>query len=824
MTPNPKRPINKSEQPGSLEIKYYLYKVFSYWRLFSVTILVSLIASAFLNGYRTKLYSSKTIISVKEETNPLFSTGTSLTFNWGGASDLIETITIILKSRTHNEKVISNLQFYVEYLRDGKYRLGDVYGKTPFKIKLNENSYQLFNQLLKIETLEKNQFRLSTTFSTENPSILTRYSDNTSTTYEIPDKEYSKIFFFNPSDATEFNVKTPFLDINVFSSELFVQPDQTYFIRLKDYNATVEAYQKVVVKNIIEGASILELSMTGENRSRIVDYLNESVQVLSRDKQEQKTLYATKTVKYIDDLFKKEADQLRQIQEEIGDFKKSNNIYNLSSEGDELFLQTSSLSLELKKTEKNVEELDILEEYIRSSTIYDKLVPVPAFIQLADIKTSSMIDELILESTKLEFLKDKVKAIHPDYQKLSSKVEQIKLNLLENLSNNRTSLNREISRIEEALSFYEKKLNLLPEKEQRLLKYQKEYEFSEFYYSYFKQKKYEASAAVEASVSDIKVIDTAVDLGKPPIYPKPLFNYLVGVMLGITLPLLYIIIRELLDTKIRSIDEVESSHSIPILGAVSRNYGDNNLVVFERPTSVVAESFRALRSNIQFLFKNTSNDKTAKTLLVTSSIGGEGKTMISVNMATVFALSGKKTVLIGMDLRKPKIFDDFQLDNDIGIVNYLIGQKSPSEITKKSKVPNLDVILSGPIPPNPSELIISDPCDQIIHQLKENYEYLVIDTPPVGLVSDALELFKYSDAICYVIRQGYTQRGMMDMIDNKYLNKEVTNISYIINDYNLTSNYGYRYGYRSGYGHGYHEKDRPKNLLSRVLNFIRVKK
>ncbi|MDB2556110.1 polysaccharide biosynthesis tyrosine autokinase, partial [Flavobacteriaceae bacterium] len=368
-------------------------------------------------------------------------------------------------------------------------------------------------------------------------------------------------------------------------------------------------------------------------------------------------------------------------------------------------------------------------------------------------------------------------------------------------------------------------------KEQGLLKYQKEYEFSEFYYSYFKQKKYEANAAIEASVSDVKVIDTAIDLGQKPIYPNPTFNYLVGIMLGIVLPLFYIIIRELLDNKIRTIDEIEKQYNIPILGAIGRNKGINNLVVFDRPKSIVAESFRALRSNMQFLFKNSTDNsvkKRAKTLLLTSSVSGEGKTMISINMATVFALSGKKTVLIGMDLRKPKIFDDFEFNNDIGVVNYLINQKTISEITIKTKIPNLDVILSGPIPPNPSELLISENCDRFIQELEKEYDYIVIDTPPIGLVSDALELFKYSDAICYVIRQDYSERGMNAIIDTKYKNKEVSNISYIFNDFKSKNKHGYGYGYGYGYsevyGNGYHEEEEPETLIKKIASFIKPKK
>ena len=831
MDTNLKQSSSNGDQQNSLDPKYYLFKILGYWKLFFVTILLSLMVARFINGYRAKLYSLKTMISVKEETNPLFSSGTSLTFNWGGASDIIETVNIILRSRTHNEKVVSKLQFYIDYLKEGEYRFEDIYGKTPFKVKLNESNFQLYNQLLKIETLENRQFRISTEFNLESPNKLVRYSDNdVSKKHETTDKKYSETFFFNQNHFDSFNVKTSFLDLNIFSTQSEIAPNQVFYIRFNNYNSTVSSLRNMKVKNVIDGASLLELELTGESKNRIVDYLNESVKVLSIDKQEQKTLYATKTVKYIENLFKIEEDKLQNIQSQIGKFKKVNNIYNLSSEGSLLFTQTNDLTLNFKKIERNLDELNILEAYIRSNTIYKSPVPVPAFIELADIKTSFIIDELILESTKLEFLKDKVKSIHPDYQKLVNKIEQIKLNLYENISNNRIFLKRDLDKLAKELASYENKLKLLPEKEQGLLKYQKEYEFSEFYYSYFKQKKYEANAAIEASVSDVKVIDTAIDLGQQPIYPNPTFNYLVGIMLGVILPLFYVIIRELLDNKVRTIEEIEKQYKIPILGAIGRKIGGNNLVVFERPKSTISESFRALRANVQFLFKtDIHSSKRSKTLVLTSTVSGEGKTMISINMATVFALSGKKTILIGMDLRKPKIFDDFELNNDIGVVNYLINQKTISEITKKTKIPNLDIILSGPIPPNPSELLISEACDRFIQELEKEYDYIVIDTAPVGLVSDALELFKYADATCYVIRQDYSERGMINMIDNKYVNREVSNISYIFNDLKVKSKlgygYGYGYGYSETYGNGYHENEEPETtLFKKIISFIKPKK
>ena len=244
---------------------------------------------------------------------------------------------------------------------------------------------------------------------------------------------------------------------------------------------------------------------------------------------------------------------------------------------------------------------------------------------------------------------------------------------------------------------------------------------------------------------------------------------------------------------------IEKISPIPVLGVVGNNGTDSNLAVFNKPKSGVAESFRALRSNIQFLFTRSTKDK-CKTIIVTSSVSGEGKTFISINMATVFALGGKKTILVGLDLRKPKIFADFDVSNEKGVVNYLIGEENLEAIIQETKIPNLDVIIAGTVPPNPSELLISSATDELINSLKETYDYIILDTPPIGLVSDAVELLKYADSTLYIVRQNYSQKGMLKMINEKYIKEEITNITIVLNDFTMKLRYG---GYGNGYGYGY---------------------
>ena len=800
------------------DINYKLY--LQHWKFFVFTIIFSLFIAGFLNNYLTKTYSLNSIISVNEESDPLLISDNSTNYsqNLRDVNNYIETIDITLKSRTHNEKVVSNLQFYVEYLKKWRFKSEEVYKKIPFRVFVKEDSFQLLDQLIKIETLKDLQFKLSTEFIPKTSYDLIQFPDNTETKVYTPfDHGFNRIFFFNQNDTDESNVKTPFLDLNIYATQSEIEPHQVFYIRLNSMNSSVEKYNRISINRPSKVSSFLILEMEGANKNRIADYLNESVQVLIRDKQKQKTLYATKIIRYIDELFEKEAKQLGSIRQEIGAYKKANNILNLSAQADELLVQTSNLSLELKEVNKNIEELDILEKYIRSNSIYEEPVPVPAFFKLDDKKISLMIEELINESTELEFLKDKVKPIHPDYQKLTKKIASTKDNLFENISNNRTFLNRNKQALVKELSLYDSRMQLLPEKEQKLVKYQKEYDFSQFYYNYLKQKKYEAKAAVEASISDIKIIDIATDTDQEPIFPRPKLIYLGGLIFGIVFPIFYIHVKDFFDQKIQTVDQIENNYNIPILGFVGKNLWKKKIVVFESPKSLIAESFRTLRSNINLLFKNNPTKKRAKTLLITSSVRNEGKTMISVNISTVFAMSGKKTILLSMDLRKPKTHQYFELKNDIGITNYLMGQKEISELIIKSKISNLDLMLCGTIPNNPSELILSDSCTDLFHFLEKKYDYIIVDTPPVGIVSDALELFKYSDAIFYIIRRNYSKMGMMDRIDQKYTNKKVSNISYVLNDFDIRSKYGYTYKYT----YGYQENDQPKSLWSKLIRLFK---
>jgi capsular exopolysaccharide synthesis family protein len=228
------------------------------------------------------------------------------------------------------------------------------------------------------------------------------------------------------------------------------------------------------------------------------------------------------------------------------------------------------------------------------------------------------------------------------------------------------------------------------------------------------------------------------------------------------------------------------------------------LVIANHPKSQVSEAFRNLRSNISYL--GGKDDK--KIIMVTSTVSGKGKTFISMNLSSAMAIGGYKTLLIGVDLRKPKIFQDFKLDNSFGLTNYLIGKATKESIVQKTGLENLDIITAGPTPPNPSELIMSNAFYQLIEDYKNEYDFIVLDTPPIGLVADGMDIMKHSDIVLYVARQNISQKNYLNLINELYATEKNKSIGLIFNDVNFASVYGYGYGgygygYGSGYGSGY---------------------
>ncbi|MGK0211887.1 MAG: capsular exopolysaccharide synthesis family protein [Polaribacter sp.] len=800
---------------STFDIKSFLFKLLNYWPLFLISIAIGFSIAYYINVRKLPVYQIENLISIKDDQNPFFTSNTSLTFNWGGTTDKVNTSVITLQSRSHNEKVVERLQYYLNYYKDGKYQQEDAYKNTPFSISIDTSQFQILNKQLKVVFKDSVTFNLSTTFTGGNVS-LQKYSS----------KE-NKIIFINPGEfSSDYKlgekIDEPFFKGTIMPNlKLEVQANIPYYFSLLNFDSAVKSFLTIKITPISRGSSVLKLSLLGKNKNRIVDYLNGSVDVLSENMLERKNLFATKTIKFIDSSLAYKSKELIDVEDELNKFKNKNDIYDLEIEGEDITQKLNTLDLREEGVNRELNYYTILEGYLINRNDY-RQVPAPS---VAGIKESSVIGgvgriiQLAEQRTKLEY---SYKDDAPIFKDIDRQINAVKDVLLENINSSKSLKNIELNKIKQDINRFESEIRRLPKEQQELLKIERRYNLSQGTYNLFLEKRSEAGLVKAANVSDVLVIDSAKDTGGAKVGPNTQFNYLLAILFGLFIPILFIFLKVFFDTKISSVKDIERLSRIPILGVIGKSRLENNLAVLNKPKSSIAEAFRGIRSSLQFMYKKQGLEG-AKTVLVTSSVSGEGKTFCSINIASVFSLSKKKTVIVGLDLRKPKIFGDFDIDNTIGVVNYLIHDASLSDIIQKTQLDHLDVITSGPIPPNPSELLMGEAMEELISELKKEYDYIILDSPPLGLVADALELTKFVDATIYMVRQNYTKKGMFSIINDKYKKGEVTNISFVLNFFEEKEKYGYGYGYGYGsYGNSYHENDEKKSLLRKIKDFLKL--
>jgi polysaccharide biosynthesis transport protein len=803
-----------TENQPSFDFKGYLIRIGSYWQMFLASLAICFFIAYQVNIRKQKAYVVSNSITLKEQNNPFFTSNTSLVFNWGGSSDKIQSISSKLKSRSHNEEVVKKLQFFIDYLKEERYYNSDIYGETPFIVKIDSNKGQLLNQIIKIKFLTPNKYLLQIEFQDDIANLF-NYSKNKEESIKVGEELYKKQFKVGEQ------VCLPFLNwkLEIKNDAFDNYSGKEFLVRFNKFDETVSRYQNIKVAIDKESASILNLSLEGSNKARLVDYLNITVKTLIDNELEIKNLFATNTIRFIDSTLTQTDRQLKLSGDELENFQTGTNVLEIESGGKIFSEEIQKLDLEKENLDRKINYCASLKSYLISNNDFSRL-PAPSVAGIEDpnilVNTSKLIN-LSIERSKMPYTIKSEKL----YADIDNEIHSYKIILLENLNSFRNSINYDLNLVKAKINEANGKIMKLPESQQKYSKIQRKLILNEAVYTNFLAKKSEAEIVKAANLSDIHFLDTAKDTGGGLIGSRTDLNYVLAFLLGIFIPLIIITIIFLLNTAVHSVEDIGKLTKIPLIGVIGKKSNNSNLAVFEKPKSPISEAFRSIRSSLQFIYKK-KNIQTGKTLMVTSSVSGEGKTFCSINIATVFALSEKKTIIVGLDLRKPKIFEDFGLTNEIGVVNYIIGEKTIEEIILKSKIPNLDIITSGPIPPNPSEMIMSDAMSDLINHLKTIYDYIILDTPPVGLVTDAVELSIFSDITLYVVRQNFTKKDMITLLNNRENRGELNNISIVLNGFENKARYGYAYGYGYDYGYGnyssgYHDVEDDKSFFIKKL-------
>ena len=378
-------------------------------------------------------------------------------------------------------------------------------------------------------------------------------------------------------------------------------------------------------------------------------------------------------------------------------------------------------------------------------------------------------------------------------------IKNLEDNLKQHISKSINLQEYNLSETNEKILSVNYKLRKIPKVEREILNIKRNYKLNDNIYTFLLTKRTEAGITLATNSPGAKVLDPARIENVSKTSPKPGENRTKLIFISLLIPILIIVIREFFNNKIIEKSEIEKNTNIPIVASISKNKTKDNIPVFTQPNSPIAEAFRLFKTNLKYLLVEKENP----IIVISSTISGEGKSFCSTNLASVFAKSKKRTLLIGLDLRKPKLHESFNVDNKTGLSTYLIGHNTSEEIIFSTHINNLFLIPSGPIPPNPAELLESEKMKNLLIELKKQFDYIIIDTPPIAHVTDTMLIANYSDVNIFVIRQGYSSKNVINVINEVAEKGSLNNVGILINDINQSVRYGLKYGYGFSYGFNY---------------------
>lgn len=767
-----------NEKIGTFEFfnpEFFIRKLIKNWYWFVILGFIGYSSFYIYNKYYVKrIYSSDISISISNNTSSYFTPNQSINFFWGQTNNDGLYLKKLILSRSHNEFLSRKLNLFINYSTKGKIKTTEIdKTESPFILEIDKNHLQATHTPITIIAKGNNRFEIIQPEKVS--SNLYNYITENYQSIKGFSRPQNKIISLNQwYESPNFKFRL------VKNTDTNLQNFDNVIVDLTDINETVNR----LISNIDitfdkELSSIMIISKRGYNLNSTINFLNNSIQELIKKRIEDNNIVDKNTLSFIDKNTALSKQKLDSATQALNDIRLNNNIGDLKDYDFNGVLEKIQ-NLEKQKAEL-ITKIQALNEINSSmNKNMDHLISGNiAGIEGSDFSTGiSNLKQLYLKKRELASI------YTPNSEpiiEINRLINEAKTNSRKNLSVYSNNYTKELNKINSEINKYSTGLDKLPEKERLFADAERQVTFAESTYNTLISKKYDTEMRLITNDSNITVLDEAKNLGQGPIGPNTsaLKLLLIGGLLSI--PLLIILISTLLDNKVRNVREIVNALKMPLLGIIGQNNHNNNLTVLEQPKSSISEAFRGVRANLRFLYDNEKPG--GKVILSTSSISGEGKTYCSINIASVLALSGKKTILLGMDLRKPKIFGDFKINNKYGISNYLTGEIGIEQIINETQIPHLHVATSGPIPPNPSELLMSDRNTQFIEHLKTLYDFIIIDSPPVGLVADSYELMKHSDANIYVVRHEYTEKYMLKMIMEKYQSGEVKHLGLIYNGY-----------------------------------------
>lgn len=706
-------------------------------------------------------------------------------YNYGGYVDNLNERRIIqsydLSSQVVN-KLLDRLQ--VSYFIVGKVRTTEQFSGMPFKITVNNINPGYYEQIFDFKIIDYNNYEISIDQGDTRKTIPGKFNED----LIDPDLLIKIERNDNLTEKTINDTKTLFYQFSIHSTDYLIASVRG---NLSIDNPEYTNILKIELKDILPERAVL-----------ILDTLNN---VYSQSKLKTKYELNERTIAYIDRQLNEITFSLKSIEDTMQDYKSKRSIIDLDWEKTDFLGKIGGLDNEKSQLQLQIESLSDLEKYI----IEDKdpqFLPPSVFVSEKSGFMNQAVAELYTKQLELNKIYSIAKENNPVINDLKSSIKKTKQDLLVYINNVRKATHLQIDNVNKEILSYINEAKLIPGKQQDILNIQRKANVSEQLYNFLLEKKASTKIAKASIVPDLRIVESPRNAGiDSPNKPAILKQF---ISLGLLISFGIIFLRAFFFSKISTVEHLKELTSLPLIGVLPKIKAEDNegLVIESSPNSLIAESFRNFRTNLQYANVGVN----AKTFLITSFLPGEGKTFTSANLAAMLAKTGKKTVLLELDLHKPRIYRRFGLNSvqPIGITTYITGGNTIDEIISPTNIENLFCIYSGPIAPNPSELVLSEKMKQLIEHVKLNFDYVIIDTPPAGLLSDSVFLIQYVDASIFVLNTKTSTKRVITFIENLVADNNLKNITLLLNGVKSMNRryyyqgYGYSYGYGYGYGYG----------------------
>lgn len=756
-------------EEDSIDFRTIAWRYVRRWYLFAI-FLVLAFATAFLYlRYTRPVYKVSSVVLIKDEKKGMKAGMEILEGLDMGGNKIVENEIEVLKSRSLIKKVVEALRLNVTYYRETSPIDTDLYGQSPIWIQLEQMIQPAYKGKLIIHLLNKDTFQVIA--------------------------GGNELGTFSYGQAVNNNFIGRF---RVFLNEKRFKGEDAIKVSFATVDNVVEKnLEKLDVALVNQKSTVLSLTYQETSPERGRDILRNLHQQYTLAALGDKNTEATNTLRFIDDRLRLLTGELTDVEKDVEVYKSQAGFTDISSESN-LFLE------KVKETDTKLNEVDIKIKMLEG---------VERFLSAPNANVSavnSMIDDPLLMAlteklSELELQREKyartVQEGNPLLETVQTQIGNTKQAIRENVNNQKRSLGLARQSLASLNRGIESSIRSIPRKEREFVSIKRQQGIKESLYLLLLQKKEETAISYASTVSDSRLVDEAFSTPLP-VKPSKAVIFLIALLAGLGIPVLIINILALMNDKVESRADFEKkSKGVPVLGEVGQKPKKIKGPLLDiKSNNFVVEQFRILRTNLQFTLPGTAG-KRAKKVLMTSSISGEGKSFISLNLSASLASAGNKVILINLDIRKPKLHEYIDLPNDVGVVNYLIGQRKLEQIIQVTPINNLSFIASGPIPPNPAELLSNPRMASLIEELEPNFDYIIIDCSPSGLVTDAQVVSPLVDGTIFVVRHEYTPKAALYNLGELYKGKKMPALTVVYNGVKGSSTYGYGYGYGSVYGY-----------------------